>query len=156
MFLQVLSVLGSIVGFLFLVLSIASGLYYISELVEEHTEPTKRLLRRLIYGVTITLALLMIFDGFPKKLTFFSIFTYWVYLQNLEKFPYVQLTSPIFLASCVLVVANHFLWYDHFHNPYIPSIEERLLPSYTPPRIPSFVEPETINRLMWRESFNQS
>uniref|UniRef100_A0A0L0P091 Protein SVP26 n=1 Tax=Candidozyma auris TaxID=498019 RepID=A0A0L0P091_CANAR len=140
MFLQVLSVLGSIVGFLFLVLSIASGLYYISELVEEHTEPTKRLLRRLIYGVTITLALLMIFDGFPKKLTFFSIFTYWVYLQNLEKFPYVQLTSPIFLASCVLVVANHFLWYDHFHNPYIPSIEERLLPSYTPPRIPSFVE----------------
>lgn len=140
MFLQVLSAIGTVVGFLFLVLSIASGLYYISELVEEHTEPTKRLLRRLIYGVMTTLTLLYLFDGFPFKLTLFSVFTYWVYLQNLEKFPYVQLTSPIFLASCALVVANHFLWYDHFHNPYIPLIEERLLPTYVPPNIPSFVE----------------
>ena len=45
MFLQLLSYIGAIVGFVLLVLSIASGLYYISELVEEHTEPTKRLLK---------------------------------------------------------------------------------------------------------------
>ena len=44
MFLQLLSYIGAIVGFVLLVLSIAS-LYYISELVEEHTEPTKRLLK---------------------------------------------------------------------------------------------------------------
>lgn len=140
MFLQLLSYIGSVVGFLFLVLSIALGLYYVSELVEEHTEPTKRFLKKLIYAIMATLVLLYLFDSFPFKLTAFLVASYFVYLQNLEKFPYVQLTSPIFLASCVLVIANHFLWFDHFHNPTIPSLEQRLLPTYEPPRIPLFTE----------------
>lgn len=140
MFLQLLSYVGTVVGFLFLVLSIALGLYYLSELVEEHTEPTKRFLKRYIYGVMVLLLLLLIFDSFPFKLTVFLIITYYIYLQNLQKFPYVQFTSPIFLVSCGLVIANHFLWYDHFHNPQIPSLEQRLLPNYEPPRIPLFVE----------------
>lgn len=140
MFLQLLSYIGIIVGFLFLVLAIALGLYYISELVEEHTEPTKRFLKKLIYGIMLTLVLLYLFDLFPFKLTVFLVGSYYVYLQNLERFPYVQLTSPIFLASCVLVIANHFLWFDHFHNPTIPSLHERLLPTYEPPRVPLFAE----------------
>lgn len=140
MFLQILSYLGVVVGFLFLVLSIALGLYYISELVEEHTEPTKRFLKRLIYVIITLLVLLWLFDSFPFKLTLFSVISYFIYLQNLAKFPYVQLTSPIFLASCVLVIVNHFLWFDHFHNPYIPPLEERLKANYRPPRIPLFME----------------
>lgn len=140
MILQLLSYLGVVVGFIFLVLAIASGLYYISELVEEHTEPTKRLLKRLIYLILATFVLLFILDGFPFWLTTFSLVSYWVYLQNLHKFPYVQLTSPIFLVSCVLVIANHLLWFRHFHSPYIPPLEVRLKPNYQPPRIPSFME----------------
>lgn len=140
MFLQLLSYVGIVIGFLFLVLSIASGLYYISELVEEHTEPTKRLLTKLIYGIMAIFILLLIFDKFPWKLTLFSIFSYYVYLQNLKKFPYVELTSPIFLISCVLVVANHFLWFNYFHDPYIPPLEVRLRADYEPPRIPTFPE----------------
>lgn len=140
MFLQLLSYVGFVVGFVFLVLSIASGLYYVSELVEEHSEPTKRFLRKLIYTIIGLHVLLLVFDSFPWKLTIFSIFSYYIYLQNLVKFPYVELTSPVFLASCVLVVANHFLWFDHFHNPYIPPLEERLRPDYVPPRIATFVE----------------
>lgn len=140
MFLQLLSYVGVVVGFLLLVLAIALGLYYISELVEEHTEPTKRLLKRFILGVIALLVLLWLFDGFPFKLTLFLIASYVIYLQNLVKFPYVQLTSPIFLLLCVLVVVNHFLWFDHFHNPYIPPLEERLRVDYTPPRVPLFTE----------------
>lgn len=140
MFLQLLSLAGIVVGFLFLVLSIALGLYYVSELVEEHTEPTKRFLRRLIQGIIALLVLLWLFDSFPFKLTAFSVFSYVIYLQNLQKFPYVQLTSPIFLASCVLVIINHFLWFDHFHNPYIPPLEERLKTTYRPPHMPLFTE----------------
>ncbi|ODV80432.1 DUF396-domain-containing protein [Suhomyces tanzawaensis NRRL Y-17324] len=140
MFLQLLSYVGIVVGFIFLILSIASGLYYISELVEEHSEPTKRFLTRLIYVLIVAFVLLWLFDRFPFFLTAFSIFSYWVYLQNLNKFPYVQLTSPVFLVSCVLVIANHFLWFNHFHNPYIPPLEERLQPGYVPPTIPTFVE----------------
>ncbi|RLV94531.1 Protein SVP26 [Spathaspora sp. JA1] len=140
MFLQLLSYVGTVVGFVFLVLSIASGLYYISELVEEHTEPTKRFLTKLIYGIIATFILLLIFDKFPIKLTLFSIFSYYVYLQNLKRFPYVELTSPIFLLSCILVIINHFLWFHHFHSPYIPPLEVRLRPNYQPPRIPEFAE----------------
>lgn len=140
MFLQLLAYVGIVVGFLFLVLAIALGLYYVSELVEEHTEPTKRLLKRLIYGIMVLLVLLWWFDSFPFGLTVFSVVSQAVYLQNLVRFPYVQLTSPIFLASCVLVIANHFLWFDHFHNPYIPPLEERLRPDYRPPRVPLFTE----------------
>lgn len=140
MFLQLLSIIGAILGFFLLVLSIASGLYYISELVEEHTEPTKRLLKKLIYSIMITFVLLMLFDKFPIKLTLFSVFSYYIYLQNLNKFPYVELSSPLFLGSCVLVISNHFLWFNHFNNPYIPPLEVRLRPDYVPPRIPSFLE----------------
>ncbi|KAM9930166.1 hypothetical protein OXX59_000699, partial [Metschnikowia pulcherrima] len=109
MFLQILSYVGVITGFFLLVLAIASGLYYISEIVEEHTEPTKRVLRKLIYAEIGVSVLLWLFDSFPFKLTVFSMISHAVYLQNLVKFPYVQLTSPIFLLSCALVVANHFL-----------------------------------------------
>lgn len=140
MFLEILSYVGIVAGFVFLVLAIASGLYYVSELVEEHTEPTKRFLKRVIQGIIVLLVLLWLFDSFPFKLTLFSIVSYFIYLQNLQRFPYVQLTSPVFLASCVLVILNHFLWFDHFHNPYIPLLEERLSPNYHPPKIPSFTE----------------
>lgn len=140
MIIQLLSIAGVIIGFVLLVLAIALGLYYILEIVEEQTEPTKRALRRLIFAIIVVYVALVIFDGFPIWLSLFSIFTYWVYLQNLNKFPYVELTLPIFLGSCVLVVVNHFLWFSHFHNPKIPSLEQRLQPNYVPPRIPSFVE----------------
>ena len=140
MILQLLSYVGAIVGFVFLVLAIAAALYYISELVEEHLEPTKRLLTRLIYCVMGIFVLLVVVDRFPIMLTAFSIFSYWVYLINLSRFPYVELSSPVFLVSCVLVIANHFLWFSHFHNPYIPPIEERLKHDYIPPRIPLFME----------------
>lgn len=140
MILQVLSYTGVVVGFIFVVLAIAAGLYYISELVEEHSEPTKRFLKNLIYAIIFTFVLLYLLDSFPFKLTVFSIISYFVYLQNLHKFPYVQLTSPVFLSSCVLVITNHFLWFNHFHNPYIPPLEVRLQPDYKPPVFPSFVE----------------
>ncbi|KAG7196065.1 erv26 super protein [Scheffersomyces spartinae] len=140
MILILLAYIGILTGFVFLVLSIASGLYYLSELVEEHTEPTKRFLTKVIYGDMVILFLLWAIDGLPFKLTMFSIVSYYVYLQNLKKFPYVQLLSPIFLGSCILVIANHFLWFNHFHNPYIPPLTERLRAGYVPPVIPSFVE----------------
>lgn len=140
MFLQLLSYVGVVLGFFFLVLAIALGLYYISELVEEHTEPTKRFLKRLIQGNVVIFILLWLFDSFPLKLTIFLIVSYVIYMKNLEKFPYVQFTSPIFLVSCALVVANHFLWFDYFHNPQIPPLEVRLSEDYVPRRVPLFTE----------------
>jgi len=111
-----------ILGFVFLTLAIASGLYYLSELVEEHTVLSKKLLIRLIQGIIATHALLLIFDGFPWMLTLFSAASHGVYLANVSRtFPLVKLTDGVFILSCLLVIANHFLWFKHFSNPPLPS-----------------------------------
>ncbi|KAF8543561.1 transmembrane adaptor Erv26 [Trichophaea hybrida] len=114
--------LGVILGFSFLTLAIASGLYYLSELVEEHTVLSKKLLTALIQGIIAIHFLLLIFDGFPWMLTLFSAASHGVYLMNVSKsFPAVQLSDPVFIFSCLLVAANHFLWFSHFSNPPLPA-----------------------------------
>lgn len=92
--------LGSIVGFCFLTLAIASGLYYLSELVEEHTVVAKRFLTRLIYSVIGLQLLLCLVDRFPWTLTLLSVGSHGIYLGNMRRFPFVRLTDPLFLLSC--------------------------------------------------------
>jgi len=78
----------------------ASGLYYLSELVEEHTVIAKRFLTRLIYSIMGLQLLLYIVDRFPFFLTLLSIVSHFIYLGNMRRFPYVKLTDPLFLTSC--------------------------------------------------------
>lgn len=137
--LQLISFAGSLLGFIFLTLSIASGLYYISELVEEHTEPTRRFLIRTTYVIVALLVLLLVFDRFPFKLTLFAIGSHFLYYQNLKKFPFISLTSITFLSSCVIVVINHYLWFKHFNDVEIPP-QFRYDPNYFAPRRASFAE----------------
>jgi hypothetical protein len=79
---------------------VASGLYYLSELVEEHTVLAKKLLYRLIYGVVGLQVLLLVVDGFPVALSALSVVSHVIYAQNLRRFPIVKLTDPLFLLSC--------------------------------------------------------
>ncbi|PLB46993.1 putative cholesterol transporter [Aspergillus steynii IBT 23096] len=115
--LPLLGYLGVIVGFSFLTLAIASGLYYLSELVEEHTVLARRLLTRLIYGVVLIQILLSVVDRFPLSLSLLSIGSHLVYASNLRRFPIVKLSDPLFVLSCVLVGLNHWLWFRHFSRP---------------------------------------
>ncbi|KAF2094255.1 DUF396-domain-containing protein [Rhizodiscina lignyota] len=143
--------LGLILGFCFLTLAIASGLYYLSELVEEHTVFSKKLLTRLIYAVIVVQVLLALVDRFPWGLTALSVASHVVYAQNLRRFPVVKLTDPIFILSCVLVLLNHYLWFRHFQQP--PSMpppgssywsrsssDRERYPYGFDPSIPSFTE----------------
>ncbi|KAI9759420.1 MAG: isocitrate dehydrogenase (NAD(+)) idh1 [Chaenotheca gracillima] len=65
-----------------------------------------------------------------------------VYLGNLRRFPVVKLSEPVFLLSCVLVIANHFLWFRHFSLP--PSMPPRPNsssdPRYTDMNVPTFTQ----------------
>lgn len=115
--LPVLGYLGLILGFGFLTLSIASGLYYLSELVEEYSVFSAKLLRRLIYAVVAAQVLLWLVDGFPWQLTLLGVASHGVYATNLRHFPIVKLSDPFFIASCVLVIVNHWLWFRHFSQP---------------------------------------
>jgi hypothetical protein len=75
-------------------------LYYLSELVEEHTVFAKRFLSRLIYSVMVLDVLLCVIDRFPFWLTVLGIVSHVVYLGNMRRFPFVKLADPLFLLSC--------------------------------------------------------
>ncbi|KAF2178600.1 DUF396-domain-containing protein [Zopfia rhizophila CBS 207.26] len=130
--------IGVVLGFAFLTLAIASGLYYLSELVEEHTVLAKRLLTRLIYTIIGLQLLLLLIDGFPIGLSFLSIISHIIYSQNLRRFPIVKLTDPLFLLSCGLVVVNHYLWFRHFSTP--PAHSRSSYPYDRSALIPTFTE----------------
>ena len=78
----------------------ASGLYYLSELVEEHTVFAKKFLSKLIYSIMALQLVLCLVDRFPFLPTALGIFSHFVYLGNMRRFPFVKLTDPLFLASC--------------------------------------------------------
>ncbi|KAI1811642.1 transmembrane adaptor Erv26 [Poronia punctata] len=131
--------LGSVLGFCFLTLAIASGLYYLSELVEEHTVLAKRLLTRLIYFVVGLILLLWLVDGLPILLTVLGVASHAVYLGNMRRFPFVRLTDPLFLTSCVLVLVNHYYWFRYFSQAQARSYS-RLSSMYEQPDVPTFAE----------------
>ncbi|KAI9373337.1 transmembrane adaptor Erv26 [Aspergillus egyptiacus] len=135
--------IGVIVGFCFLTLAIASGLYYLSELVEEHTVLARRLLTRLIYSIIAIQVLLYIFDKFPLFLSLLSIASHLVYASNLRRFPIVKLSDPLFVLSCILVGLNHWLWFRHFSKPITPlrsSTSWRQPYQVNPSDMPTFTE----------------
>ncbi|KAF2683237.1 DUF396-domain-containing protein [Lentithecium fluviatile CBS 122367] len=136
--LPLLGYVGVVLGFAFLTLAIASGLYYLSELVEEHTVLAKKLLMRLIYGVVAIQVLLLAVDGFPVTLSALSVGSHIIYAQNLRRFPIVKLTDPLFLISCGLVILNHYLWFRHFSAP--PQHHSSSYPYSHDPSIPTFTE----------------
>jgi hypothetical protein len=80
--------------------TLASGLYYLSELVEEHTVFAKRFLTRLIYFVIVLQVVLWLVDGLPFKLSLLSVVSNVVYLGNMRRFPIVKLSDPLFIISC--------------------------------------------------------
>ncbi|ODV91645.1 hypothetical protein CANCADRAFT_73676 [Tortispora caseinolytica NRRL Y-17796] len=134
--LYALSLIGIIGGFIALTLSIASGLYYLSELVEEHTTFTKRCIERTILATIAVHVALVLFDKFPFWLSVISIATQLIYRQNLITFPYIQLSSPTFLLSCALMLLNHYLWFSHFSN--LSDQAKYVYDPYTQINLPSF------------------
>ncbi|KAL7413159.1 transmembrane adaptor Erv26-domain-containing protein [Mrakia frigida] len=109
------SYIAALAAFLFVTLSLASGLLWIAEVIEEHSKLAKVVGRRAIYAIIALHVAFFALDKFPILPIAFSIFCHVVYLQNFSKtWPLISLTSPSFLASCVLVLADHFVWFFHF------------------------------------------
>lgn len=69
----------------------------------------------LTQAIILLHAMLYFTDSLPLLHTCFSIFCHIVYLQNFSNsWPFISLTSISFLASCLLVVADHFVWFFYF------------------------------------------
>ncbi|ORX35056.1 transmembrane adaptor Erv26-domain-containing protein [Kockovaella imperatae] len=113
--LHVMSYAGALAAFLFVTLSLASGLLWLAELIEEHSKFAKVIGMRAIYVIIVLHVILIFTDSLPILPTLLSITAHLVYLTNFTPtWPFISLTSPKFIASCILVVADHFTWFFHF------------------------------------------
>ncbi|NXD17886.1 TX261 protein, partial [Nothocercus nigrocapillus] len=117
-----------------------AGLYYLAELIEEYTVVTRRIIKYLIWvsggggrggarGAALSAALrpqlstavlagLYVFERFPGLMVAVGLFTNLVYFGLLQTFPFIMLTSPNFILSCVLVILNHYLAFQYFAEEY--------------------------------------
>lgn len=59
--------------------------------------------------------LLWLFDSLPLSRIAFSIICHLVYLTNFTPhWPMISLSSYSFISSCILVLADHFIWFTYF------------------------------------------
>ncbi|BGP37179.1 erv26 super protein [Rhodotorula kratochvilovae] len=98
-------------GFVFVLLSLASGLLYVAEVIEEHSGLAKTVGKRLIYAEVVLFVLLYFVDGLPWHLVAVGIVAHINFSRN---WPTISLTSATFIASCILVLASHFLSFRYF------------------------------------------
>lgn len=104
-------------GYLFLLLvavCVASGLYYITELVEQHTVLTGRLIQMAIVAVAAVHIACAIFESLPLWALGVGLAAHACYFWLLQTFPVVKLTSPACLASLLALVGSHLVWGSHF------------------------------------------
>ncbi|CAG5112116.1 Oidioi.mRNA.OKI2018_I69.chr2.g6369.t1.cds [Oikopleura dioica] len=102
------------------ILSLAAGLYYIAEIIEEYTQATERLLRYMIFASTAIFVGLLLFEGFPFLMILVGLFSNLVYFGLLRTFPLIELSSPNFILSLILLAANHYFAFSYFGDVYHP------------------------------------
>ena len=85
----------------------------IRERLQPHTScPNVTVFRKAIIALHV---LLYWTDSLPLPKVLFSVLCHVVYLQNFSRtWPLISLTSPSFVASCALVIVDHFIWFFHF------------------------------------------
>lgn len=112
--LYLLSWAAALVAFVFVTLSLASGLLWVAEMIEEHSRLAKVIGQRAIWAI-IGLHVVLYFDSLPPLYLAFSIICHVVYSRNITpRWPLISLSSPIFILSCLLVFVDHFLWFNYF------------------------------------------
>jgi len=110
-----LSYAAILAAFAFMTLSFASGLLYVSELIEERSRLAKIIGQRVTYAIIALHAVLYFTDSLPFFRILFSALCHVVYLQNFSNmWPLISLSSWSFVGSCVLVLVDHFLWFFYF------------------------------------------
>ncbi len=105
---------GAYIFLVFFAVCLATGLYYLAELVEEHTRLTRKIIRYIILSVIGIHALLLLVDRLPLICIAIGIAAHALYYRLLKTFPYITLASTDFLASIGLLVSSHIVWIRFF------------------------------------------
>jgi hypothetical protein len=119
-FLTLVSWIAIVIQLVFIVLSVAAGLYYLAELVEEYTKVTAQVIRYLILFCLFINGLYLIFEEFPLLMVLFGILSQVVHLVILQSFPYIELSSVPFISGLLLLIVNHYYAFSYFASNYFP------------------------------------
>uniref|UniRef100_A0A182WF57 Protein TEX261 n=1 Tax=Anopheles minimus TaxID=112268 RepID=A0A182WF57_9DIPT len=117
-FLGLLSYVSLLVQICFATVSIAAGLYYLAELVEEYTVMAKKVISWMV-GITATLYIIFIFtESFSWTMLLCGLGAQVLHGLILTDFPYVRFLSPAFISAVLLLVANHYFAFVYFQLQY--------------------------------------
>lgn len=120
MFLYLLSWVASLIHIFLCTLSLAAGLYYIAEVVEEYTVLTAKIIRYMIYITSLVYIGMYLFEGMPARMIVTGLLTNLDYFILLSTFPSISLSSVSFIVGVVLVLANHYFAFHFFTTVYYP------------------------------------
>jgi hypothetical protein len=107
---------GAYLFVLFFAVCLATGLYYLAELVEEYTRLTRKVISYAIKAVIGLHVLLYLVDSLPLISIAIGIAAHVVYYRLLKTFPYISLASPDFLGSLGLLILSHVAWIRFFYT----------------------------------------
>ncbi|KAK7110146.1 protein TEX261-like [Littorina saxatilis] len=122
-FLYLLSWIALVIQICIVTLSIAAGLFYLAELVEEYTVMTGKIIKYLIMLTASVYLMILLFEAFPLLMIACGFAASLSYFFVLQTFPFFDLTSPPFIASIVLLVFNHYLAFSYFSDVWYPFAE---------------------------------
>ncbi|PIK49477.1 hypothetical protein BSL78_13670 [Apostichopus japonicus] len=125
-FLFLLTWVATIVQVCFVTLALAAGLYYLAELVEEYTVISGRIIKWLHLMVAVVYVGLIIFEDFYYSVTVLGLVSVGIYSLMLKDFPFIEISSPVFITSCVLVFVNHYFAFRYFSTVWHPFSENVL------------------------------
>jgi hypothetical protein len=107
---------GAYLFVLFFAVCLATGLYYLAELVEEYTRLTRKIISYAIKVVIGLHVLLLFVDRLPVIPIIVGVASHAVYYRLLKTFPYISLTAPDFLGSVGLLILSHVAWIRFFYT----------------------------------------
>ncbi|KAI2810925.1 hypothetical protein BLOT_002094 [Blomia tropicalis] len=113
-FLIILGWIGLIVLMCFFILSIAAGLYYLAELVEEYSVTSAKVIQNLNWIIISIYICLFLFEDLPAYLIICGLISHLNHVIILRSFPYFKLSSFSFITFIVLLIINHYLTFSYF------------------------------------------
>lgn len=108
--------LGGYFFIVFVSICIATGLYYIAELIEEHTRLTKNIIKISIQVTLFLHLLVLLFDRLPLMWIATGVAAQMSYWRLLKHFPFIPLTDVDFLISLGLLAVNQAGWMYYFYH----------------------------------------
>jgi Transmembrane adaptor Erv26 len=112
----ILVYVGGYLMLLTVALSLAAGVYFATQIIEEYTRITKRIIRVGILVELVVHALLWLYEDFPITECAAGFGAHLAYLSLLADFPNITLESGPFVLSCVLLILDNVLWFQFFHS----------------------------------------